>query len=287
MHRLILKTFSFLKNTVYFFRILSMFFLMLHLLLWIQNLIDGNFVWLTPFKGFLNIFISIGASFTKESIDLFGALFEYKYIIAVGIYVAFYYLCNFLIYILNCLEDKYDDLNRYVKKSQEESYNTSLKHQQEKQEAQFNLYKIFIVTSLKKKFSHSELGYNLNEQNQLMNKFLIDKTGVVPVQYEGGFIYSYNNFNTVDNVLYNMFKLIKSNSPLDYVICLQVVEGSERQCMEDLKLLAELKHTNKISMFANSAYRYKFNNGHRYGTSQLGLFQKTNDTIEVHEFIEI
>ena len=126
MHGLILKTFSFLKNTVYFFRILSMFFLMLHLLLWIQNLIDGNFVWLTPFKGFLNIFISIGESFTKESIDLFGALFEYKYIIAVGIYVAFYYLCNFLIYILNCLEDKYDDLNRYVKKSQEESYNTSL-----------------------------------------------------------------------------------------------------------------------------------------------------------------
>jgi hypothetical protein len=40
-------------------------------------------------------------------------------------------------------------------------------------------------------------------------------------------------------------------------------------------------------MLSNTHYRYKFNNGHKYGTSQLGLFQKENDTIEVFEYIEI
>ena len=287
MHKLVLKTFNFLKNVVYFLRILTMFFLMLHLLLWIQNLINGNFVWLTPFKGFLNIFISIGESITKDSINLFGALFEYKYMIAVGIYVGFYYICNFFILLLDGLEDKYDDVHRYVKKSQENSYNISLKHQQVLQESQYNSYKIFITTSLKKKFSHPELGYNLEEQNQLMNKFLISKTGVVPVKSDGGFVYSFNNFNDVDSILYIMFKLIKSNSPLDYVICLQVIEGGEQACMNALRELGELKHQNKISMFANSAYRYRFNKCHRYGVSQIGLFQRGNDTIEVHEFIEI
>ena len=37
---------------------------------------------------------------------------------------------------------------------------------------------------------------------------------------------------------------------------------------------------------SNVVYRYKFVDNPKYETSQLGLFQKGDDTFEVHEFIE-
>ena len=287
MNKLILKTFELLKHLSYFMKILVIFFLALHLLFWIQNLINGHFGWLQIFTPILKGFLSLGAYFSNNSLDLFGSAFEYKYIIAVAIYLCLYYFFNFLITLLNHMEDKYNDAYRFVKKTNENIYNNSLKHKQEKEEKQINKYKVLILTNLKSKYSHPEQGFNLDEQNRIMNKFVIDKTGVEPNEYAGGFLYSFNNFSNIDSSLEIFFKLIKANSPLDFTICLQVVEGDELKCLEELKFLAGLKNAGKITMLSNTDYRYRFNKSHRYGTSQLGVFQKNNDTVELHEFIEI
>ena len=287
MHKLILKTFGFMKQFVYFFKILTMFYIILHLFYWIQNLISGQFVWLKPFLPILKLFVSAGELVSEGGTELLGAVFEYKYFFALLFYIGFYFIFSFIIIMLHNLEDKYDDVHRFVKKTQENSCNRNLRIAQENTERSIFKFKIAVFTEIKKKYSHEELGINLQEQNVIMNKFLIDKTGVVPVEFSDGFLYSFDNFFKVDSILDVFFKLIKSNSPLQFAICIQVQDGNEEKCLNELKLLSELKHFNKITMLSNTAYRYKFNNGHKYGTSQMGLFQKDNDSIEVHEYIEI
>lgn len=287
MHKSILKMFCALKNFIYFLKVLAIFFLMLHLIYWAQNLIGATFKWLQIFVPILSFFNGIGELISKGSIDLFGAVFEFKYGIAVLIYIGLYYFWNSIILFIENIEDKYDDVHRYIKKNEEKVCNITLHTEQEITELKINRYKIAVLTSLKKKFSHKELGYNIEEQNKIMNDFISSKTGVSPIPFEGGFLYEFEDFNHVDSILTVFFKLLKSNTPLNYTICIEVVDGNDRVCLEELSHLISLAHVNKISTFSNCVYRYKFNRGHRFGTSQLGLFQKGNDTLEVHEFIEI
>jgi len=287
MNKLILKLFDFLKSIVHFIKILSMLFLMLHLIYWIQNLTNAQFGWLQFFTPVLKNFVSIGELFTKGSVDLLGAVFEYKYGTAVVIYLVIYFVCNCLMLFLDTLKDKFDDVDRFVRKTNENLYNASLKSKQEKNELKIQNYKIFITTALKPKFSHPELNCSIDEENKKMNKFLSNKIGVESVEYEGGFLYSLDTFYYVDNSLDALFKIINSNSPLDYIVCIQVVDKDDNTCIYNLKQLADLKRNNKITIFSNTAYRYKFNSVHKYGTSHVGVFNLNTETIEVHEFIEI
>ena len=79
-----------------------------------------------------------------------------------------------------------------------------------------------------------------------------------------------------------LFKLINSNAPIEYAICVQVGDDSQK-----LNKLIDLKFFGKISMASDTAYRYKFNESHRYSTSQLGIYQYEGGTMEAHEFKEI
>ena len=40
-------------------------------------------------------------------------------------------------------------------------------------------------------------------------------------------------------------------------------------------------------MAADTAYRYRYNETHKYQTAQVGVFQNGDSTLEVHEFKEI
>ena len=189
---------------------------------------------------------------------------------------------NLLIIVTNLIEDAYNTSYLVCKKAEEALLNKTLKANVEREEKRINKYSVAISTTLKPKFSHKELNINIQEQNKLMNKFIIEKTGVQPAVFESGFLYQFNRFDEIDNVLEVLFKVIHSNAPLDYAICIQAGDD-----MEQLKKLISLKHYGMISMAADTAYRYKFNETHRYGTTQVGLFQYGERTLEVHEFKEI
>lgn len=287
MNKNIVKIFGFFKSTVQFLQIITILMLMFHLILWTQNLLNAQFGWLKIFTPFLTFLLEIGAKISNGSITFFQVVFEYKYVTTIFIYIGIYYFWNLVIHIFDIIADKCDDTYRYVKKTNENNCNIQLRKYQEDEESLINEYKIFVSAQLKKKFSHPELGYNLEEQINTMNKFLISKTCMQPIKFEDGFVYSFRNFHNIDNVLNIFFRLIKSSAPLDYVICLQVVDKDEQTCMKELKELIDLRYINKITILSNSAYRYKFNESHRYGTSQLGLFQKGDKTIELFEFVEI
>ena len=117
-----------------------------------------------------------------------------------------------------------------------------------------------------------------------MIKFLIEKTGLVPEKFEDGFLFSFNDFNNIDNTLDIFSKLIKSEATLDYVICVQMIDKNYIKQKEQLKHLINLRFVNKISTLADTIWRYSYNTVQKYKTSQLGVFQKGEDTYEAHEF---
>ena len=282
MHKFVLNIFNFLRSLLHFFKILFVFSILMLLFYWVENLTHANWAWLNFIKPFLDFFLSISSKINSDSIDLLGALFEYKFGIALIIFVVLFYIMNFLRFLVNFLEEVYEKSYSLCKKTEENILNKSLQYSVEKEEKKIKKYSILIKTALKKKFSHKELNINIVEQNSLMNKFIIEKLSVTPKNFEDGFLYDFYDFDEIDAVLDIMFKVLNSSAPLDYAICVQI--GND---VLKLKKLVDLKYYGKITMLAETSYRYRYNKTHRYKTSQVGLFQNGNNTIEVHEFKEI
>lgn len=287
MHKFILEIFSFLKNLFQFIRILMLFSILMLLLFWIQNLINGHWAWLDFIKPFLSFFVWLGSLVSDNSISLFNATFEYKYFWALAFIILLYYIFNLFIIGTETVQEAYGDGCRLVKKIEEEAMNKSMQLQNKMEQEQIKNYQIFVSTSIKKKFSHRELGVDLEEQNRIMNKFLIEKTGVVPDKQGNGFVYSFSDFAHIDDILQYFFRLINSDAPLDYVICVQIFSDKTMTEKGQLKKLIELNFVNKITTLSDTVWRYKFNKTHRYSTSQLGVFQKDGITFEVHQFDEM
>lgn len=279
--------FDFLKSLLQFFKIVLVFCMLMLLLYWTKNLANFDWGWMGFISPLLDCFIGIGNMISSSSLKLFDAVFEYKYMWALVIMIALYYLVHFLHIGAEALEEAYNEGSKVVKRIEEKKFNESLQQEQANEQTAIKKYRIFVSTSVKKKFAHLEFNVNLEEQNKLMNKFLMEKLCITPTQYEGGYLYSFSDFNSIDNVLDVFFKLLSSKAPLDYIICVQVCAGNPVVEREQLKSLIDLKFENKISMMSDTAFRYKFNKSHKYGTSQLGMFQKGNDTVEAHEFIVI
>ena len=282
MHDLMVALFKFIKSFWQFMKIVIVFCILMLLFFWVENLTGANWDWLNFIRGFLEWLVKMGDSIYSSSLDLFGAVFEFKFFNALIILVIMFYLMNLFIIITEKIEDIYDDSWRAYKKAEEKILNKTLAEDVKREEKKINKYMVLIHTDLKKKFSHRELNINIDEQNQLMNKFISEKTGIKSMNYDGGFLYQFNSFNEIDSVLDTLFKVIHSNAPLDYSICIQAGED-----LTQLKKLADLKHFGKITIAADTAYRYRFNTSHRYGASQIGIFQDGDKTLEVHEFKEI
>lgn len=286
MHNFILKIFGFVKSLIHFLKIVVVVLVMLTLLVWIQNLISAHWSWLSIFDGVLGSVISIASQINNNSINLFGALFEFKYIIAIGLYWIGFYLCDLLSYAVNSFELDYMDIRDDIKKLKEDAYNKGLARDIHNSERKITNYKVFIQTSLKEMPLGYENNLDIKALNVEMNKFLMSNTGVAPLAFDDGFLYSFPNFEKIDDVLALLFKLIKSKAPLNYVLCVQVVSEQESVALKQLQKLRTLKFVNKISMFSDTAYRYSHNNVKEYRTSQLGLFKFEEGTLEAHEFLE-
>ncbi len=282
MHEIIMSFFKFLKSFFQFMKIVFVFCIIMLLFYWVQNLTGGDWKWLSFITPFLNGLLVVANKIYSVSFNIFGAEFEFKYVSALIILTVCFYLMNLLIVITNLIEDAYNTSYLVCKKTEEAILNRTLKANVEREEKRINKYAVAINTKLKPKFSHRELNINIQEQNKLMNKFIIEKTGIQPAVFENGYLYKFNRFDEIDNVLEVLFKVLNSNAPLDYAICIQAGDD-----LEQLKKLISLQHYGMISMAADTAYRYKFNETHRYGTTQVGLFQYGDRTLEVHEFKEI
>ena len=78
-----------------------------------------------------------------------------------------------------------------------------------------------------------------------------------------------------------LFKIKNTEAPIHYLICMQAGEN-----IQQLKKLASLQHWGKITIAADTLYRYNMMRDHEYETSSVGVFQNVDSTLEVHEFVE-
>lgn len=282
MHEFILNCFGFLKSFLHLMKIVFVFCILMLLCYWVQNITGADWAWLGFMKPFLDGLLEFTNSIYSVTFDLWGAKFEFKYFSAVIILTAGVYLMNLFIILLNIAEGAYKSAHFVAKKTQEAIFNKELKVNITREEKKIKRYAVLIKTQLKKKYAHAELNVNLDEQNKLMNKFISEKTAVKPMMMNGGFLYEFIDFDKIDTVLDILFKVLHSNAPIDYAICIQ--SGDD---IEQLKKLSSLNHFGMVSMAADTAYRYKYNETHRYQTAQVGVFQNGDRTLEVHEFKEI
>ena len=286
MHKFILNSFIKSKHFVQFLKIFDIFLIMMLLLHWVEHLLGSQWSWMNFIRPLLDFFVSMGASISNNSINLFGAVFEYKFFFAAILLLFIYFLIH-LDYILVCfLENIYQEGRIHVHKFQEKVLNKQLEQEQVYQQKKLQSYVIYISGTLKTDSVTKLSGVNLEEQINLMNKFLIEKTGTNPSKFDDGYVYKFYKFDKIDFILENFFKVLHSKAPLDFQICVLIEEDNKVMQDERLKTLIHLGFKNKISMLSNVSYRYRFVENSKYETSMLGLFQNGNNTMEVHQFIE-
>ncbi len=256
---------------------------MLLLFYWIEHLTNDTFNWLNFIKPFFDPLLEMCDRIYSFSFNFFGAIFELKYLSVLLLIVAVSYILKLISGIVSLIETGYLKTRDAYKNSQENAINIMLQAETTQNELKLSKYTVVINTQLKKKFLHREIKVDMDKENKIMNDFITQKTGKVPLKYNGGFAYQFESFDKIDNVLDALFKVVNSEKAMiDCAVCIQI-EDNKTQLDE----LIKLNHFGKITIAADTAYRYKFNSSHRYGISQVGIFQTEDGTIEVNEFKEI
>lgn len=286
MDKIATKIFALSRSGIHFLKMFIIFLIMMLILYWIQNLLGWFWNWTEFLNPFFNLLLDIGEKIAPGSMYLFEALFEYKYFVAIALLIIFYFFANFLIFITDQLEICYFNTALVIRKHEEKNLNKMLENETKEEQVKLKKYKIYVLTSIKKATAHREYNVNLEEQNRIMLKFLIEKTNCSPSKKDEGFLFEFNDFERIDTILDSFNKLIQSKAPLDYIICLQVFGEDASKELNQMEVLKNLKILNKIVSFADTAYRYSFNRDKGYTVSQLGLFQKEGTTFEVHEYIK-
>lgn len=287
MHKAILKLFEFLKSSTQFIKIVLLFSILMLILYWIQNLTGDFWAWTGFMTPILDVFLNLGHYIAPGSIMLFAAVFEFKFLAALGLIGGLYALTHFSYIGLCGLEELYGEGCRKVRKFEEDCFNAQMEAQNTIEQKKLRRYQIYVETQVKPKYAHREYNINMEEQNQIMLKFLVEKTGNVPEKFENGYLFTFESFGQIDSMLDIFSKMFKSTAPINYIICVQILGANVSKEKEQLKKLIELKMLNKISTMSDTVFRYEFNPIKHYKTVQLGLFQKGNDTFEVHEFISL
>lgn len=286
MHKLILGLFNIINNICQFFSIVCAFFIMAISIFWLETLLNSTWNWLNFIKPTLNIVLDFSNNILPFSIKAFGTSFDAKFLTALIILVIIMTALRFLIEKLEDLKVFYNNAHIDYKLAKEKSFNKKMANIVNKEQLNISKYLVLINTKIKDKFINIQDKIDIQEENKLMNDFINKKTEVQYQNFDNGFLYYFNDFNNIDNILDVLFKVLKSNSRIDYAISVQVSSDYDED-LNKLKNLSNLKQYGKIILCADTVLRYKYNKSHRYGTQTIGIYQKENGTIEVHEFHEI
>ena len=128
MHQFVLKIFKFLKSLIHLFKILIVFFIMMLMIYWAQNLSSSDWGITNFISPFLDLLIDFGNMINSNSFNLFSAVFEYKYFIAFIILLIFYAFCKFLDFFVENLKEFYLKTRKHIKKVEENLLNKSLEN---------------------------------------------------------------------------------------------------------------------------------------------------------------
>lgn len=281
MHKFVKWIFETLINIEKFLRVVCIFLIMLLALYWVQNLIGASWWWMGFMAPILDFILDFVNSIYSFSFDFSGKTIEIKYFNAV--LLMFIVICGLkaINFGIEKLYELYEDAHFLYKKTNEKVFNNNLNNSIKFEEKKLTDYKLYIQTKFTKKYANKPMDTNIEEYNNRMNKFITDNTNNSPITKWDGFVYSFNDFEKIDIVLELLFKILNSELPIDYIMCIQIGNDTTK-----LKQLVDLQEWNKITMSADTLCRYEYNDIKNYKTTSVGIFQKEYGTLEVHEFVE-
>ena len=286
MNKLVEDLFKFLRNIIEFIKIVDIFFVMMLIFYWIQDLTSSAWGWFKIFKPILDFVLHIASLISSGSVNIFGVIFEYKYPIAIIIFLIVYKIMDLIINLSFFSEDLYRDGCRKYNQFELERYNKSFQKQQTQEQSKIKNYMIYVEALPKSQKKMQELKIDLEAIRKELLKHLIDKIGTCPEKYCDGFLFKFLSINDIDTVIGILQKLPKVSSPVDYVMCVEIMDSDFQSSMKKLTQLISLKILNRVITMADTVYRYDFNSSKNYKDSSLGIYKKDDLTFEVYEFIE-
>ena len=279
------KIFNFFRNSFQFLQIVLMFFLLLLVLYWTENISEIDIIWLDRFQSYLNFFVYLGSLISDGVTKFSGTVFEHKYICSFFVVIIFYFSMTLLSKAIDYIENLCNKCINYLREEEEKFLNLQLNRQQVSEQNKIKKYVIFFSIKEKTNKTHSIEKLDINEHYKKINKFLIEKTGTSPESFENGFLYHFANFEEIDNILDIYFNLLNLSPLVDYQICVQACYDKESD-EKSLKHLISFELYNKITLLSETAYRYNFNKKHKYKLCQMGIYQRDNGSIEALCFEE-
>ena len=254
---------------------------MLLALYWAQNMIGAHWWWMSFISPVLDGILDFVNSIYSFSFNFWGQEVEIKYFNSLLLMLIFILGLKGINIVLEKLREIYEDAHILYKKTTENIYNYKMNMDVKNNEKQINDYSIFIQTQISRRYVNKQNNIDIDDLNKQMNKYIYEHTNVMPMENWGGYVYTFNDFENIDNILDILFRITGSEAPLDYLICIQV--GSD---YKKLKYLINLQEWGKIIFSADTLLRYEYNNIKGYKTTNVGVFQKEDNLLEVHEFIE-
>ena len=264
MDKLILKLFTLTRNCLEFVKILNIFSIMLLILYWIQNLTGKPWSWFGIFTPFFDFFLDISANFTSLTIPIWGANFELKYVVALILFLLIYGLFTLLCAGLSIIEELYTNTKKIVEKFELAHYSKSLLKQEDLEQQKIKNYMLYIEGVQRQKKEYSLNNTNIETLNKELLKFLINKIGSCPEKLNNGYLFRFLPIAQIDNVLDVLFKLPESEAPMNYIMCIQVIDSKPEKAMEEIMNIISLKLLNKVIALTNTTCRYQYNASQKY-----------------------
>ena len=281
------KVFKFLKNIIDFLRILVLFFVMMHILYWITQLIGHNWHWLNIFKPVLLYILGIAEIISQNFLIIKKHLSTEA--VSIFVYILIYECIKLLDILLLYLELFQSEFEERRKIQAEIDMNKELEQEQILEQLPLKRYAIFLKPVFNKHIAKAAKTEDFEKYVEEMNNFLIKKFAIFPQKHADGYLYMYKfeDFNGVDNVFQIFYDLLNKSMPLNYIICVQILSKNMEEDLAKLEKLSEFNVENKIIAFADTYWRYKFNRNQKFKKCTVGIYRYLNEPREVLEFIPI
>lgn len=288
MHNFLINFFAFIKNILYSIKVMAVFLMMVLLLYWINNTAHFDWAWFKYIRPVLDNLLNLAHLICPFSFKLFEVDFELKYVSGLIILLIVAVFMNILTFGVNALQVFYLGTRALLRKNEEVALNKLLKSEMQYKQKKKNVYHVVINTYLKETSRYAQnVKVDLDEQNRILCEYLLEKFKKEPINFENGFMYTFEDFENVDSTLAILFKVVNSKAPINYTICLQISTGNLTEDKELLKKLIRLKLVGSIYSVSDTSLRYNYNYRKVYTTAQIGIFQEGTGTMEVHEFKNI